>query len=91
MAVVPNCSGSPDFPSGSPAILGRHQENQPVQLNAEWVEYGSALGPTDADLVRLVPVAASAPGVVVVQEMWRVDAHIRDVALAVHAFVPVPA
>ena len=50
-----------------------------MQLSTEWVDYDSARGPTSAYLARPAPVAGPTPGVVVVQEVWGVDGHIRDV------------
>jgi len=51
-----------------------------MELSSEWIEYTSSGEPVDAYLTRAAGVRERLPGVVVIQEVWGVDAHIRDVA-----------
>jgi carboxymethylenebutenolidase len=51
-----------------------------MELLTEWVDHESSAGRFSAYLARPAPVTALMPGVVVIQEVWGVDAHIRDVA-----------
>ena len=51
-----------------------------MELLTEWVDHESSAGRFSANLARPAPVTAPMPGVVVIQEVWGVDAHIRDVA-----------
>ena len=51
-----------------------------MELLTEWVDHESSAGRFSANLARPAPVTAPMPGVVVIQEVWGVDAHIRNVA-----------
>jgi carboxymethylenebutenolidase len=50
-----------------------------VDLHCEWVGYSSEGGPARAYLARPAAARRPVPGLVVIQEMWGVDAHIEDV------------
>ncbi len=49
-----------------------------MELVSEQVSYGSPCGPVSAHLSRPSASAEPLPGVLVIQEVWGVDAHIRD-------------
>ena len=51
-----------------------------MKLLTEWVDHESPAGRFSAYLAHPEPVSAPLPGVIVIQEVWGVDAHIRDVA-----------
>jgi carboxymethylenebutenolidase len=51
-----------------------------VQLLSEWVSFDSPAGAVAGYLARPRSAAGSAPGVVVIQEVWGVDGHIADLA-----------
>jgi carboxymethylenebutenolidase len=51
-----------------------------MELQSEWINYDSPAGVVAGYLARPLPVSGPAPGVVVIQEVWGVDAHIADVA-----------
>ncbi|HEY5285849.1 MAG TPA: dienelactone hydrolase family protein [Solirubrobacteraceae bacterium] len=51
-----------------------------MELSSEQVHYDSPAGSVSAYLTRPVAADAPLPGVVVIQEVWGVDGHIRDVA-----------
>ena len=55
-------------------------EDVATELLTEWVDHESSAGRYSAYLARPAPVTAPMPGVVVIQEVWGVDAHIRNVA-----------
>ena len=55
-------------------------EDVATELLTEWVDHESSAGRYSAYLARPAPVTAPMPGVVVIQEVWGVDAHIRDLA-----------
>ena len=64
-------------------VVGRasqHVEDVATELLTEWVDHESSAGRYSAYLARPAPVTAPMPGVVVIQEVWGVDAHIRNVA-----------
>ncbi len=50
-----------------------------MKLLTEWVDHESPAGSFSAYLAHPGPVSAPVPGVIVIQEVWGVDAHIRDV------------
>src|ERR1700722_5791858 len=54
-------------------------EERTMELKSEQVDYDSPAGGVSAYLSRPVAVDAPLPGVVVIQEIWGVDRHIRDV------------
>jgi dienelactone hydrolase len=58
----------------------QHVEDVATELLTEWVDHESSAGRYSAYLARPAPVTAPMPGVVVIQEVWGVDAHIRNVA-----------
>lgn len=51
-----------------------------MELNSEQVDYDSPAGAVSAYLSRPVAAEGPLPGIVVIQEVWGVDSHIRDVA-----------
>jgi carboxymethylenebutenolidase len=51
-----------------------------MKLSAEWIEYGSGGEAVSAYVTRPAGAREELPGVIVIQEVWGVDAHIRDVA-----------
>lgn len=51
-----------------------------MELLSEWIDYDSPAGGVAGYLARPRAVSGPAPGVVVIQEVWGVDAHIADVA-----------
>ncbi|MCA1689357.1 MAG: dienelactone hydrolase family protein [Actinobacteria bacterium] len=51
-----------------------------MRLSSEWIEYGSDGESVSAYITRPAGAREELPGVVVIQEVWGVDAHIRDVA-----------
>jgi carboxymethylenebutenolidase len=55
-------------------------EDVATELLTEWVDHESSAGRYSAYLARPAPITAPMPGVVVIQEVWGVDAHIRNVA-----------
>jgi hypothetical protein len=55
-------------------------EDVATELLTEWVDHESSAGRYSAYLARPAPVTAPMPGVVVIQEVWGLDAHIRNVA-----------
>jgi dienelactone hydrolase len=64
-------------------VVGRasqHVEDVATELLTEWVDHESSAGRYSAYLARPAPITAPMPGVVVIQEVWGVDAHIRNVA-----------
>ncbi|MCL6595426.1 MAG: dienelactone hydrolase family protein [Firmicutes bacterium] len=50
-----------------------------MELERQWVTYSADGAPVQAYLVRPARAQAPLPGVVVIQEVWGVDAHIQDV------------
>ncbi len=58
----------------------QHVEDVATELLTEWVDHESSAGRYSAYLARPAPITAPMPGVVVIQEVWGVDAHIRNVA-----------
>jgi carboxymethylenebutenolidase len=50
-----------------------------VELLSEWIDYDTAAGRVAAYISRTAAVREPAPAVVVIQEIWGVDAHITDV------------
>lgn len=51
-----------------------------MELSSEQVDYDSPAGGVSAYLTRPVAPQGPLPGIVVIQEVWGVDRHIRDVA-----------
>lgn len=51
-----------------------------MKLSPEWIEYTSDGEPVSAYLTRAARARERLPAVVVIQEVWGADAHIRDVA-----------
>jgi carboxymethylenebutenolidase len=52
-----------------------------LELRTEWIRYdGDGGAPVEAYVARPARVDAPLPGVIVIQEVWGVDAHIQDVA-----------
>jgi carboxymethylenebutenolidase len=51
-----------------------------VELLSEWIDYDTDAGIVAAYISRPAAVSEPAPAVVVIQEIWGVDAHITDVA-----------
>jgi carboxymethylenebutenolidase len=49
-----------------------------LDLNKEWIRYTSDGAPVDAYIVRPAAAREPLPGLVVIQEVWGVDAHIQD-------------
>ena len=49
-----------------------------MKLLTEWVNHDSPAGSFSAYLAHPGPVRTPVPGVIVIQEVWGVDAHIRD-------------
>lgn len=50
-----------------------------MELRAGWITYTSDGAPVQAYVVQPAAAAGPLPGIVVIQEVWGVDAHIRDV------------
>ena len=49
-------------------------------LHTEWIEHGSPSGHVTSYLARPASSTAPVPGMIVIQEVWGVDHHIRDIA-----------
>lgn len=49
-----------------------------MELNKEWITYQSDGVPVEAYVVRPAAAEGPLPGIVVIQEVWGVDAHIQD-------------
>ncbi len=50
-----------------------------MELVSEWVSYDAPGGPVSAYLARPRPASGPLPAILVIQEVWGVDAHIEDV------------
>jgi carboxymethylenebutenolidase len=51
-----------------------------LELKKEWVTYTAGGAPVEGFLVRPATVDGPLPGIIVIQEVWGVDAHIQDMA-----------
>lgn len=51
-----------------------------MDLATGWITYDTPVGPTAAYIARPQAAAAPLPGLIVLQEIWGVDAHITDLA-----------
>ena len=51
-----------------------------MELKKEWITYTSGGAPVEAYVVRPAAATDPLPGILVIQEVWGVDAHIQDMA-----------